>query len=173
MYFTVIPHRCILSMYCSIAGIWKYPQCVFISVCHFFKGPARNSLPQLFWTCVYTSICVSLFLYIHYIYIYGTPIVDLSLRLADTHLKDLLFGQAIVLKAPFISPEAKTSPSWSPKHAQRTNQGSNRNVSIKRLAFQWHGSVMLFLLAVCYIGAPHKRLNWKHIILNTRLRYDV
>jgi len=30
-----------------------------------------------------------------------TPIVDLSLRLAEIHLKDLLFGQVIVLKAPF------------------------------------------------------------------------
>ena len=32
-----------------------------------------------------------------------TPIVDLSLRLAEMHLKDLLSGQVIVLKASFSS----------------------------------------------------------------------
>ena len=38
-----------------------------------------------------------------------TPVVDLSLRLAEIHLQDLLFGQVIVLKAPFFAPEVEDS----------------------------------------------------------------
>ena len=53
-----------------------------------------------------------------------TPIVDLSLRLAEIHLKDLLFGQVIVLKAPFFSPEVEKSHIWSPKRSQSGPNGS-------------------------------------------------